>query len=291
MYTGYVHMNLTDEQISQFYLDDSFLLDYTLPNQYVVLFDGEDNLLDIRVNSRGRMERLCCYEIANEWTGKIKPRNLEQKLAFDMLARDDIRVKVLTGTHGSGKDLLMSNFAMTKVLRGQYDKIVWVRNNVELADTVPLGALPGDVKDKIIDFAMPLADHVGGVDALNQLIGQDKLELVHLGHLRGRDLRNCILYCSEAENLTTRQVQLLLGRVGEGSAIYLNGDYRQADRRIFEKDNGLMRMIEVLQGEELFGYVKLVKSERSEVSRLADLLDKEREEEDKVNVEEIYGMR
>ena len=52
-----------------------------------------------------------------------------------------------------------------------------------------------------------------------------------------------------------------------------------------------MRMIEVLQGEELFGYVKLVKSERSEVSRLADLLDKEREEEDKVNVEEIYGMR
>lgn len=32
-------------------------------------------------------------------------------------------------------------------------------------------------------------------------------------------------------------------------------------------------MIEVLAGNKLFGYVNLVKSERSEVSALADLLD------------------
>lgn len=273
MNTGYIHLNLTDSEINKLYQDDSFLLDQLYENQYAILYNMDDDFIDIRVRNQGEIKKVNCYEVENMWTGKIKPRNLEQKLAFDMMSRDDIKVKVLTGTHGAGKDIIMSNFALQGIFSNKYDKIFWVRNNIELADCTPLGALPGDVKDKIIDFAMPLADHLGGTMALEKLIADNKLEIQHLGYMRGRDLKNCIIYCSEAENLTTKQVQLLLGRVGEGSCIFFNGDYRQSDKKIFKKDSGLLNMIQKLSGNPLFGYVKLVKSERSEVARLADLLD------------------
>lgn len=277
MNTGYVHINLRDEQLNQLYQNDSFLLDMLYDNQYAIIYDEDDNFIDIRVRNQDKIKKLSCFEIENMWTGKIKPRNLEQRLAFDMMARDDIKIKVLTGTHGAGKDFIMANFALKEIFENKYDKIFWVRNNIELANVTPLGALPGDVKDKIIDFAMPLADHLGGTYALDKLIADQQLEIQHLGYMRGRDIKNSIIYCSEAENLTTSQVQLLLGRVGEGSCIYFNGDYKQADKKIFKRDNGLLKMIDRLSGNSLFGYVHLVKSERSEVARLADLLDEKEE--------------
>lgn len=41
----------------------------------------------------------------------------------------------------------------------------------------------------------------------------------------------------------------------------------------FEKNNGINKMIECLTGNDLFGMVKLIKSERSKTSQLADLMD------------------
>jgi PhoH-like ATPase len=64
-----------------------------------------------------------------------------------------------------------------------------------------------------------------------------------------------------------------MGRVDEGSALWIDGDVRQRDRVAFEKSKGLETMIDRLKGEPLFGYVHLVKSERSATARLADKLN------------------
>ena len=53
----------------------------------------------------------------------------------------------------------------------------------------------------------------------------------------------------------------------------VDADLRQRDRDIFEKSAGLETMINRLKGEKLFGYVHLIKSERSETARLADKLN------------------
>ena len=82
------------------------------------------------------------------------------------------------------------------------------------------------------------------------------------------------LRASEAEHLTRDHVQLLLGRVAEGSVLILEGDCRQIDKQAFVKDNGLHAVIECLKGNRLFGYVHLKESVRSETAKLADLLDK-----------------
>ena len=120
---------------------------------------------------------------------------------------------------------------------------------------------------------MVLADHLGGETGLDMQIMTGTIEIQHLGHIRGRDIKNSIIYCTEAENLTKEHVQLLIGRVGEGSALWMNGDFKQTDSAVFRMNNGLLSTVQKLAGHERFGYVQLQKTERSETAAMADLLD------------------
>ena len=73
--------------------------------------------------------------------------------------------------------------------------------------------------------------------------------------------------------MTKEQIQLLIGRVGKNSALWINGDYRQIDDKAFEDNNGLLTVIDKLKGQDRFGYIRLEQVERSDTARLADLLD------------------
>ena len=207
------------------------------------------------------------------YAGKIKPLNDQQKIAFDLLQNDDITIKLLLGVYGSGKDFLMVNHAIDLIEKGKYDKIVWVRNNIEVKDTKELGFLPGSMFEKIYPFAAILADCLGGEVALERAITDGWVEIQPLGFIRGRSFQRSIIYCSEAENLTKQHIQLLIGRVGEGSTLWINGDLRQIDDVAFERNNGIQKLIDKLTGNERFGTVYLPITERSETARLADLLD------------------
>lgn len=65
----------------------------------------------------------------------------------------------------------------------------------------------------------------------------------------------------------------MIGRVGEGSQLWLEGDYSQVDKKVFEESSGMRRAVDKLQGEPLFAYVDLPQTERSATARLADKLD------------------
>lgn len=220
-------------------------------------------------------------DIKSEYLGTIKPRNPHQRMAFDLLQDRSTTVKLITGRFGTGKDYLMIAHALNLIEKGKFDRLVWVRNNVEVKDSEPIGFLPSDINSKLLPFAMPLADHVGGVEALVSMLGvsdengnkqNQTVEIQHLGFIRGRDIKRSIIYCTEAENLTTAHVQLLLGRVGDESEIWFNGDLKQVDREKFETNNGI-RSLKRLAGNKLYGQVTLYKTERSDTAALADLLD------------------
>lgn len=271
---GYYTFNLTDEEIARFYSGDA-ALPHMYENQYVLLADQSGKIIDKYIYQGGELHKLTWKVIENHWQGKIKPKNIEQELAIDMLQDEHSQIKLLTGTYGVGKDFLMINEAISRIEKDDFDKLIWVRNNIEVKGVEKLGALPGDVQDKIINFAMPLADHLGGLDGLLNFVDQGKIEVAHLGYMRGRDIKNSLIYVSEAENLTTKLCQVLISRLAEGSQLWMNGDWRQADKEIFEKDSGLIKMIEKLTGQELFGHVHLTQSVRSKAASLADLLDEE----------------
>ena len=271
-YRGFQEITSDDERLSTFYSDLTNIFDCR-QNEHIIVYDTDGVAKDF-YRWDGTKYALVGYKvIKNDYTGNVRPRNPQQRLAIDMLYNQDITVKILVGKFGTGKDYLMSSVALDLVMQGKFDKIMWVRNNVEVKNSKPLGFLPGDAFDKLLPFAMPLADHVGGRDGLERLISNQQIEVEHLGFIRGRDIKNTIIMCSEAENMTKEHVQLLLGRVGEGSALWLNGDYKQTDHKVFTENNGLMIAVDRLKGHPKFGFVKLVKTERSETAAMADLLD------------------
>ena len=271
-YRGYEVIRSDDERLAEFYEAKANIFNL-LENQYLLVEDLHGKLTDSYVWQNGTFRKVGYTKIGNDFTGVVKPRNAQQEVLFDMLVDKQSTVKLVTGGFGCGKTMSLVVAALDAISKGRFEKIIWVRNNIEVKDTTPLGSLPGDSYDKLLPFAMPLADHCGGIEGLQHLIEQDKVEIVHLGFLRGRDIKNSIILCSEAENLTKQHIQLLIGRVGEGSNLWMDADLKQRDKTAFEKSAGLELMIERLKGQKLFGYIKLLKTERSETARLADLLD------------------
>ena len=273
-YYGFRDAVMSDDEMSEFYSSERNENTYgCLQNEYLVLKNEDGQVCDQFKWNGTHYIKVPYKQVNTRFIGKVRPRNLQQQLALDMLYDQDITVKVLVGKFGTGKDYLMTSAAIDQLERGKFDKIVWVRNNIEVKNSKPIGHLPGDYKDKLLPFAMPLADHLGGVEGLEYMLSNNKVELVHLGFIRGRDIKNSIIMCSEAENMTKEHIQLLLGRVGEGSSLWINGDYKQVDGDVFMKNSGLIIAVDKLKGHPRFGFVKLLKTERSETAAMADLLD------------------
>ena len=190
-----------------------------------------------------------------------------------MLKDKTSKIKLVTGRFGSGKTLAMTNAALELIEKGKFERIIWVRNNVSVKDAPDIGFLPGTELEKLKPFLGPLIDHAGGEEGVQKLLEEGKLVVIPLGHLRGRSLKNSIIFCTECENLTRQHIQLLMGRVDEGTQLWLDGDLKQRDKQIFEQSAGIERTVERLSGHRLFAYIHLEKSERSEVAAMADLLD------------------
>lgn len=237
------------------------------------MYSEEGTLLDSFVYKQGKFLPVRKREINSRFGGCVKPLNPEQTFAFDLLKDDTIPIKLITGCFGSGKTMALVAAALEAIDKNKYEKIIWVRNNVQVKNTDPLGALPGTEFEKMLPYLGPMMDHVGGPEGIRMLIEKGQLEVIPLAYLRGRSIKNSIIISSEAENLTKEHIQLLMGRVDKGSALWMDADLKQRDREVFEKSAGIETMIERLAGEPLFGYVHLIKSERSEAARLADKLN------------------
>ena len=202
----------------------------------------------------------------------ITPRNDEQVCAFDLMKDPSKTVKLLTGTWGTGKTLILVSAALEALKAGRFKRIVWIRNNVDVKGTKDLGALPGEVIDKLLPFLGPFIDHAGE-NSVRTMLNKGTLVVEPLQSLRGRNFDDTLIMCSEAENLTKEHIQLIIARAAEGSEVWFDADNRQRDKASFERSRGIETLIERFAGQKLFGYVHLVKSERSETAAMADLLN------------------
>lgn len=272
-YLGYRKIKFGDNELTQIYSNHKVDGYEFLENEYVVAVDDSCAVIDKFCWQNGELRPIKYHTIRTQNGGTIKPRNLEQELFMDLLYDDGVGAKVVCGSFGTGKTILCTSRAIEMLERDEIERVIFVRNNVQVKDTDALGALPGSELDKVLPYVMPFADHCGGIDALRLLIAAGRLEVIPLGFLRGRSIKNAVLYATECENLTKEHIQLMLGRIDSGSQLWLDGDIRQRDRTVFEKSRGIETMIECLKGDPHFGYIKLEKSERSDIARLADKLD------------------
>lgn len=214
-------------------------------------------------------------EIENDWSGKIFPRNPEQMCLVDALLDDNIKIIYAGGHFGTGKTFLTHNYAIRELEKERIKKIIYVPNNSYTQNTMDLGALPGDLMEKILPSIGPLVDLVG-IDQINRWMADEKLEVVPVAYIRGRNFDDSIVLVSEAENLTEEHIKLLLARCGKNTKIFFDGDIHQADSAIFKDRNGLKLLLNLHNSSifsEMFATTQLIRIERSVVAAAADYLD------------------
>lgn len=280
-YTGWKKWKPTNEEWATFSVEPYAPFDMK-ENEYLLVYYDDENGVE-RLSAQycmegGKLRKFGRSSInfrskkSADKNVSIKARNDEQICAIDLMKDRAKTIKLICGSWGTGKTMLLVTAALEALEKHEFERIVWIRNNVDVKDTKDLGALPGEVNDKLKCFLGPFVDHAGsaGVDCM---LSNGNLVIEPLQSLRGRNLENCIIMCSEAENLTKEHIQLIIARAANGSEVWFDADTRQRDKVAFEKSKGIETMIERFAGNELFGYVKLEKTERSKTAAMADLLN------------------
>ena len=269
-YSGWNNYFPTEQEMTTLYSMPHNNTLNCLNNEFAKIYE-KNNLVDVLFWNGKEYRNLKYKEFTTSLGERIKPRNLEQKMYLDLLQNKEVPVKLCIAKFGTGKSYLALNYAIHEVQSGRFDKIVFVKNNLEVKGAGKLGTLPGGEIEKQMPQLHQIEDHIG-TEAFEEMINSGQIEPAHLSTLRGRDLKNCIILVDEAENLLTSNIQLLLGRVAKNTEIIFCADVKQCDYQN-EKMSGIPKMISALKNNKLFGMVKLIKTERSDVAALADLMD------------------
>ncbi|PRP52106.1 PhoH family protein [Bacillus halotolerans] len=285
MYSGYKDLYINQQLFSSFYGKKQISVEDMkqhafYPNQFALMKDelgGSSSAVGIADKTGTVLKRLV-FDDEHVWG--IRPRNVQQTMALELLLREDIPLVTLIGKAGTGKTLLAlaAGLLQTEDL-GIYKKLVVARPIVPVGKDI--GYLPGEKEEKLKPWMQPIFDNLeflfnakkpGELEAI--LAGIGSIQVEALTYIRGRSIPDQFIIIDEAQNLTRHEVKTLLTRVGEGSKIVLMGDPEQIDHPYLDSlNNGLAYVVERFKGQPISGSVKLLKGERSGLAQLAaDLL-------------------
>ncbi|MBV7319939.1 PhoH family protein [Bacillus halotolerans] len=285
MYSGYKDLYINQQLFSSFYGKNQIsvqdIKQYAFyPNQFALMKDelgGSSSAVGI-ADKTGKVLKRLVFDDEHVWG--IRPRNVQQTMALELLLREDIPLVTLIGKAGTGKTLLAlaAGLLQTEDL-GIYKKLVVARPIVPVGKDI--GYLPGEKEEKLKPWMQPIFDNLeflfnakkpGELEAI--LAGIGSIQVEALTYIRGRSIPDQFIIIDEAQNLTRHEVKTLLTRVGEGSKIVLMGDPEQIDHPYLDSlNNGLAYVVERFKGQPISGSVKLLKGERSGLAQLAaDLL-------------------
>ncbi|MDO4500157.1 MAG: PhoH family protein [Erysipelotrichaceae bacterium] len=167
-----------------------------------------------------------------------------------------------SGPAGTGKTYFAVVMACKALKQGDTKKIILTRPAVEAGES--LGFLPGDLKEKIDPYLMPLYDaleDILGTEQVEKLMEKGVIEVIPLAYMRGRTLNDAFIILDEAQNTTEGQMLMFLTRLGYNSKMIVNGDITQIDLNIKKEKSGLVAALNKLQGIKKIGFIEFNKTD------------------------------
>jgi phosphate starvation-inducible PhoH-like protein len=213
---------------------------------------------------------------------KIKARTVNQKKLVQEINLKDMVFAI--GPAGTGKTYTAVAMAVRALKAKEVKRIVLTRPAVEAGEN--LGFLPGDLKEKLDPYLMPL------YDALRDMIPHEKLvdmlefgviEIAPLAFMRGRTLDKAFVILDEAQNTTPMQMKMFLTRMGMTAKFVITGDMTQVDLPHKQK-SGLAHVLDVLKDIEEIGVIRLGQSDiirHSLVKKIVTAFEEAEEKEKK----------
>lgn len=278
LYRGYRRIELPKHEIDLFYKDGRLAIknEQFLPNEYCLLHSPENTSAIAKYDAAsGEVVNLMRLP-PNIWG--IKPMNMEQHCAMDLLLRDDVKLITLIGQAGTGKTLLALAAGLRKVFdEGIYSRILVSRPIMPLGRDI--GYLPGLKEEKLAHWMQPIYDNLeylcdsgGGEpnETLKWVNESKKLEMEAVTYIRGRSLPRMYMIIDEAQNLTPHEIKTIVSRAGKETKVVLTGDPTQIDNPYLDlNSNGLTYLVGRFKEQRIFGHIFMEKTERSELAALA----------------------
>lgn len=271
VYTGVQYIDVTSEFIDMLFADGEMPNEFGgFPNQFIVLKAIDKNQVAL---AKVVGNKLKVVKPPDNIRG-IKPRNVEQRMAMDLLMNPKIKLVTMIGRAGSGKTLLAVAAGLHYVLSkgATYNRMLVSRPIQPMGRDI--GFLPGDISEKLDPWMQPLYDN------LDLLLGSDRhmlemykdqgiIQVEPLTYIRGRSIPNSLMIVDEAQNLMLEEIKTIITRVGEDTKIILTGDIEQIDHHLVDfADNGLTQTVERFKHYDIAGHITLQKCERSELAEL-----------------------
>lgn len=276
-YLGFRELNLTEEELSEFYsCKDAYMCKIhpeILQNEYFFI-KAKDEVVDIYRRVGNEAKRVSYPVFNSEFFGDVKAKDIYQRIAMDSMMNNQITI--VRGPAGSGKSWLCMSYLFSLLEKGKIDKIIIFCNTVAVKNAAKLGFYPGDKNEKLLDSQVGnfLSSKLGSRIMVEKMIQEEKLVLVPVADARGYDTTgmNAGVYIQEAQNLDRELMKLLLQRLGEDTICLIDGDdTAQVDLDAYAgMNNGIKRAVEVFKGQDFFGTVQLQKVRRSRIAEVAD---------------------
>jgi len=192
----------------------------------------------------------------------ITPYTKAQSRYLELMDLNDIVFSI--GAAGTGKTYMAVAMAVSMFYRKKVNKIILSRPAVEAGEKI--GFLPGDMRDKVDPYLIPLYDSLYEMIPPNDVeryFLTKEIEVAPLAFMRGRTLNNAFIILDEAQNTTLLQMKMFLTRLGHGSKMVITGDLSQIDLPR-ESKSGLIDAIDKLKNLE---EVKVMKFSSKDVVR------------------------
>ena len=201
---------------------------------------------------------------------KVKPRNLFQNLALELMTNVDIHVVSIQSDAGYGKSFLALATALYLVLEKKaYKKIYIVKPVIEIGQK--LGYLPGRIEEKIEPYSRYISELMLKLHRLRSAnkvfvengnyppqFNSKVFEILPLAYIRGMNIENAVVIIDEMQNMSRTECRALLSRMGEGVKCICLGDIHQVDNPYLnQENNGLNWIVKKFKGSSIYAHIVL----------------------------------
>lgn len=217
----------------------------------------------MRKNNKNNKKKSKAIDLTNgldlpetpSYRNELKPRSENQKSYIKTI--HDNCITFCQGVAGSGKTHIAIGLALKYLLEDKVKKIIVTRPVVESGEKI--GYLPGTAEEKLHPYLLPILDEISYFIPISQFVTlklNNKIEIVPLGLMRGRNFHNAFIVADECQNASYDQIKMLLTRLGTNSKMVLTGDVSQSDLQRNMR-GGFYTMIQVLGRIEGIGISQL----------------------------------
>jgi PhoH-like ATPase len=258
--------------------EETNLTEYPL-NSFIILKSGSSSVVVRQI--KNKLQIIPGGERQQKEAWGLKARSKEQAFALDILHDQKIPLISLLGAAGTGKTILAVAAGLQQVFETrEYDRLMILRPVISVGRQ-DLGFLPGELQDKlgpwfetVIDTMVALSNgnltHLQCRAQLDLWTSSGQVVTEPVTFMRGRSLQKTFVIVDECQNLEPSVVKTLVTRLGDNSKGVFIGDETQVDNPwTTPQSNGLTSLVSAFSGCEEFGFVRLVRGERSKIATMA----------------------